>query len=195
MAVAWKDTVRAKTIANIEQLAADAFRNHELQVKSENGLYRCWRCGTPDGSSVYAFRITTIPGCMFVTGDVGDLMIERSEDMVAWCRGSINSIDYFEEKIPHSVKTKVYDEDIAQEWLKEQLENEDESYDSEQLEHLDALQRYTDEEHPFKLALYESGLVDGCDFPDFDNYDSNFLWCREAIKCFLRLLSAAETPA
>lgn len=188
MSIAYKDTVRAKTIAEYERRGAERFKNHVLTDLGSNGLYGCWRCGTPDGSGIDSFRITTIPGVLIITGDIGDLILERTENMIAWCAGSINSIDYFEEKVPRAIKTKEYDQDIALEWIEEQLENEDECYDGEELEHLEALKDYTEDEYCFYQEFHQSGVNDGNDFPDFENYDNNFLSCREAIRCFLRLM-------
>ncbi len=33
--------------------------------------------------------------------------------------------------------------------------------------------------------IHQSGIADGCDYPDFDNWTHGYLWCREAIKWFL----------
>lgn len=75
----------------IREISDKAFEDHEITELSRNGVFRSWRCGRPK-SGVYAFYITTTPGTLIITGDIGDLIVEREYDMLPWCRGSVDSI-------------------------------------------------------------------------------------------------------
>lgn len=100
---------KPNAVSLIAENAAHAFKEHVIEQRSlhrdERGLYATWRCGRPD-SGTYAFLVTVYPGVLVVTGDVGDLIVERTTNMIAWCRGSVGSIDYFAEKVPHAIPTK-----------------------------------------------------------------------------------------
>ena len=39
--------------------------------------------------------------------------------------------------------------------------------------------------HKLSAEQRESGLVDGCDWPNFKSFTRSFLWCRAALKWFL----------
>lgn len=179
-----------RTVAHHAELAAMAFKDHEITVELDSGVFRSWKCGKPN-ECAYAFRVLTFPGRILVAGDIGELIVERTHDMLPWCRRSIDSIAYFASKVPHAIPTKAYDQDVADEWIAEQLAGDE--LTDEQRHDLRSLSRYIDDQHRFQTDLYDSGIVDGCDFPDFSNWNSNFLWCREAIKWLLSRLP--ETPA
>jgi len=192
-----KKSARETRIAQFADSAARWFKDHEVEVLLDQGLFRCWRCAKK-GDSAYAFMVTTIPGRIIVVGDIGEIIVERTSDMIPWCRSSINSIDYFEEKVPNSIKTVEYDSEVAREWVESEIaiqqgllaEEDGDEYPDENaiaeisniMEQYRDLLPLVDEEHRFIQELYDSGLIDGCDWPDLTNYNANFLWCREAIK-------------
>lgn len=188
-----KLNARDKRIQDHARWAAEAFKDHVIEERLNNGMYRHWRCRRPGGDSAYWFDVTTTPGSIIVTGDIGELIVRRTEDMIAFCRGSINSIDYFAEKVPHSIPTDEFDMDVAEEWIDEQIRNAaDYCYDSDDLEKLEELKHGLDEtsEGSFARDLWDSGLNDGGDFPNVRNYNSNFLWCREALVWLIAHLPA-----
>lgn len=177
-------------IATIERLAASAFANHEVTSLLSSGLYRHWRCAKP-GDSAYAFNVTTIPGRLIVTGDIGCLILERTDDMIAWSRGSINSMSYFAEKVPHEMPTSEYDPDVVERWVKDTIETAREwGVSAKACEALRAIDDFTMKPH-VEQAIFDSGAVDGSDWPTLTNWTSSFLWCREAIKFLLSKLPAS----
>lgn len=97
------------------------FRDHVIEVKHMDGLYRRWRCGKPQ-SSTYYFDVITWPGWIAVTGDVGELMVSRVSDMLPWVRRSIGSISYFAEKVPNAIETKEYSPDKAEKLLQDEID-------------------------------------------------------------------------
>lgn len=201
-----KPRVDDQRIEEIRTLAESAFKYHELTLEFGVGLFRHWRCAEP-GTVVYAFNITTFPGRIVVTGDIGDLIVERVRDMIPWCRGSIDSISYFAEKVPHSIVKRVYDPDSACEWVEDELGRLDESdeyhepgskwaeQNKKYREELRAALDHVDDEHEFIERCRDLSYPDWWDGFCVNTWNSNFLWCREAIKKFLQLLDAGQGQA
>lgn len=174
------------------KLAADAFRDHQCRVMLDSYPYRHWRCAQP-ANCAYWFDVITGPGWLLVRGDVGELLVQRTHDMIAWSRSAINSIGYFAEKVPREIETEVFCQDVAREWIREEMRQTREwTPDREErrrryailLDLRDALE-YGEGEHAFYRAISESGICDGCDFPRLTNWASSFLWCRECVKWLL----------
>ncbi len=107
----------------IAELAAKSFASHKIeqrlyQFESFDRYYGHWVCTKEGkGSNVYRFDIQHKPGTLTVTGDIGDLMVERTSNMVAWCRGSVGSIGYFAEKVPSAIQTREKSPDMMQEYV------------------------------------------------------------------------------
>jgi hypothetical protein len=199
---------------NIRRMADKAFANHELQNGHDGRPGGCnsWRFGRP-GDGSYWFRLTIWPGFLAITGDCGDCIWWRTYDMRDWAAGSIDSISYFAEKVPRSIPTTAFRSDVAKAWVWEEYTNrcedvvtgeyvqphrygrQEEKADAAILAELEEtrddligrLEEYS--EGAFAHHLYHNThWIDGCDYPDFAVYNSNFLWCREAVRCGLRLL-------
>lgn len=156
-------------------LAAEAFKDHVVTERLNQGMFRAWRCKRPH-CGTYGFDVITQPGDLIIAGDIGDLMVSRTEDMIAWARKSINDPGYFAEKVPHSIPTMEWSFDKAMEWCKERIQDADDYYgDAEEAsEAVTKLRELMDEahtdgingemnEHEFGMALYETNLCDGCD--------------------------------
>ena len=167
-------------IKTISQNAKDAFKDHQITELSRDGVFRSWRCGRPN-SGVYAFYITTTPGCLIVTGDIGDLIVERMYDMLPWCRGSVDSIDYFAGKVPSSIPTRSFSDEKLEEWVREQIADPDTEHEHRELleDSLDQL-HYDGPDYWYR----EFNDIYG-DPPNWTEFNSNFLWCREAVKWFV----------
>ncbi len=188
----WKDTHEFKLIEKWRHMCADRFANHIIHCDLSHGMYRSWRCGILNQNHD-SFVITTIPGSLIITGDVGDLIVTRCDDMIAWCRKSISDIDYFAEKVVNSIDTKSYSHEVAREWIEDmiqELENETE-YDGsgERDEHLSSLRDMLDRD----LSDYSERMIldelhdcwTGSDCPRFITWNKNFLACYFAIKWFI----------
>lgn len=188
----------------IRECSDNAFRNHIIQELARDGVVRCWRCGQPD-TGVYAFWITTYPGTIVVSGDIGELIVERHYDMLPWCRGSVDSTSYFAEKVPHAIKTTAFSEDRCREWINEELANlrgeewrghchgispgSDHEKTRDRLievltDAMDSLDVDTFGADQLYHATYE--VWQSNDPPDFMDWNANFLWCRDAIRWFVR---------
>ena len=82
-----------------EEQCALWFKDHEIKQTSET----TWKCSKP-GTWIYGFMVARIPSGWAIYGDIGDVLVIRSDDL-DWLRGAANSPDYFFEKIPASTKT------------------------------------------------------------------------------------------
>ena len=176
--------------ANAE-MAQRAFAEHQIEIILANDMHRHWRCAKP-GTGVYEFHVITVPGRLIVTGDIGFLAVERTRDMVAWCSGAVQSIEYFAEKVPRSIKTTEYSEEVAEAWCREELADEDVSDETKaELDDFIETVDFTNW-HQFYTELHASeelsGHVANCDYPSFEDYNHNFLWCRQALMWFLASL-------
>lgn len=199
-------TARDRKVSQHAELAAKAFAEHKIRMRLNQGMFRSWRCQKPE-TWCYGFDITTTPGALLVTGDIGTLVVERTNDMISWASSAVRSIDYFAQKVPHEIATEKFDIEVAKEWIGDEIAecrrnyaeavefmntNAQKDFD-EQLGKLSDLKITLDEygEHGFITELADSGLVDGCDWPNFKNYTSSFLWQREAVKWFIENMDKA----
>ncbi len=76
------------------------FSKHVLTVKHNDGLYRHLRCQKP-GTWIYGFDVTTWPGHLAITGDIGSYLFARVPDMLTFfesSKGGINP-DYWGQKL------------------------------------------------------------------------------------------------
>jgi hypothetical protein len=199
-----KKSVEDAVIQRVEEAAAKAFKDHVATVRLNAGMFRSWRCQKP-GTRIHGFDITTSPGHLFVTGDIGDIIVSRCEDMIAWAGSAISDPRYFAEKVPHDIPTREWSYDRAREWIDGEIEDAadvcgDVEDATKRVSVLGELKRDlmhggingNMEHHEFCVALYDSGLVDCGDWPDLDVFNRNFLWCREAVKWLLSELRKQE---
>lgn len=176
-----------KRIQQIAEMAAYSLRNHTLRCNLDRGLFRNWTCS--DGTSAYRFNISTEPGRLLVSGDVGELLLERYWDMLHWARTAVRDIHYFHGKCVPSIKTREWDAACAREWvLCERRQERREQCGMTAALARDLYDAASDSEHAFFTELTDSGYCDGSDYPDCDNYTHSFLWCREALRWLLTRL-------
>jgi hypothetical protein len=190
-------TVYPSIQKQIDQIAAnarEAFAHHKIEVRLDQGLFRNWRCAKP-GTGYYCFNVSTEPGRLFVTGDVGTMVWEREPDMIPWARGAIHSIDYFASKVPGEIRTHQWECDVAADWLdaeKKELQAafalDGDPRTPKRLEAVENLREWLEErpdEASFNQSLFDSGLVTDCNFPRLHCWTPSFLWCREAVAWLL----------
>lgn len=98
--------------ATVHRHADDAFSDHEMTVKHENGIYRHLRFVKP-GTWMYGFDIVTWPGHLFVGGDIESFTFARVNDMIPFFAHAEINPHYWSEKLvaPRGQESvKVYDE-------------------------------------------------------------------------------------
>lgn len=180
---------------------------HVVEPRLLNGLYRHWRCGQPDSSDMY-FSITTWPGFLAYTGDMGEYVFTGTEDMVAFFRGT-RDIGYIAEKCVAHCREGVRQfsgerfEEVLAEELKDRIDSLRDNYDGQGAARKQALRNTFDsiDREGTKYdgpqagvlamkSLYESGLYDGGELPDCTIYTLRYLWCMRAIRWFIGQLDA-----
>lgn len=166
----------------IRRISDRSFMDHAITERMRQGVFRSWRCQKP-GSWAYGFDITTIPGSLIITGDIGDLIVSREYDMLPWCRGSVDSTDYFASKVPHGIQTKEFSHQKCGTWMAHRLAEGD--LTGEQIERLEELMKWEIEDNgPEYLYRETQEFWDG-DPPNWSVWCSGFLWCRDAIRWFV----------
>lgn len=189
-----------KRMADVAEFASKAFARHEITQNVSQGLYRHWRCARPD-SGMYAFNIITEPGRLIVTGDIGEIILCREPDMLAWLPMALRDPHYLAGKV-QAGKVREWCADVAREWIDAEVKDlradfakdeEDGLATPEDRKRFEAnLKKYDDlrdetEMGPsyFEAALHQSGLIDGCDWPRLETFTTQFLWIVEALRWFL----------
>ncbi len=175
----------------IREMSDKAFARHTITQRLNDGMFRSWRCMT-QGSWAYGFDITTIPGSLILTGDLGTLVVSREVDMIPWCRGSVDSTSYFAEKVASEIATKEFNRDKLRAWIDERL-NDDELKlkDRTTLEDIRDWQLDDNGEDWFYRELED--VWAGEDPPNWRDWKPQFLWQRDAVRWFVNNLDKAAT--
>lgn len=201
-------TYADKLEADVKSRIVDDLALHVVTLKYSFGLYRHYRCQRP-GYSNMAFDIVTWPGSLCYTGDMGDYLFQRTEDMIEFMRRSCMSYSYAAEKcVAHDGRLKEFREERLEEILKERLAESlaDDgdgtfrvmrrgTFDDESV--AEAIETIRQDYSTYSLpsdatkAMYDSGLWDGSDMPSCEEYTFRFLWALHAIKWFCGKVEAA----
>ncbi len=189
---------------------------HAAHVQLDNGLFRHIECRRP-GTYSYGFNITTWPGYLAITGDMGSFVFCRLADMFEFFRSDSRRINagYWREKLVASDRmgALVFDPDKFRAAIVDRYRQWKDSYgddyDAEQRRELrervrdEVLSRADDGEHAALMAAYEFDHDRKQFFPDFgetncNEYTYQFLWCCHAIVWAIAQYDAAkavEVPA
>jgi len=183
---------RAKRVA---EHATKSFANHVLTKTHDAGEWQSWRCSKPDSWS-FGFHVTSMPGHLLVTGDIGNLWLSRERDMMAWLSKAILDPHYLLSKAVTGMEVKSWSEEAAADWIdgeertaREELEGKDLTV---RLEAIDRLRSVSDQgEHEFWNAWADycsDDHADSSDPPSLDRPTSTALYCVEALRFFLSKL-------
>lgn len=143
---------------------------HELTILKDDGKYRHIRFGKK-GSSFYAINITTWPGYLTVTGDMGDYVFTRLSDMFEFFRGkdSINP-GYWGEKLVAEPRGSEH----GKKWSNEAFKRDVHQYLENNLEPLEELEG---EELLANIAIRQEireGIKDISFKEEADHFIANF---------------------
>lgn len=168
-----------QTMATVQELAKDAFKDHGIIQELDQGLFRSWRCAKP-GTGNMSFRVVMWPGCFFIGGDLQDFVFERETDMLPWLKSAINDPHYMAGKViaGHPVE---FDVVALEQWLKEDAaEDRRNGNEKRAAEVEDVL-----DHDPLTLdSAYETGLFD--ELPRCQKFTPGFEWAMEALKWFVQ---------
>ena len=172
---------RDAAVKRVDEQTYETFSQHEIDAQLVNGVFRHYRCARPNTRN-YAFNVTTFPGRLIVTGDIGTLIVERLNDMFDWAPGAIGSIDYFASKTPSEMQTEEFSIDAVQWWLEHEIHEtyEDETAQTEIKDGLEWMDDMTEGE--VMRVIYDA--THDCEMPSFKEWTSSFLWCRAALRWF-----------
>lgn len=194
------ETARQRRVREIKAAAAESLANHQITYHAAAGPLRQWRCRRP-ASVHYLFDVTTWPGYLAVTGDVGNLVFAPGEaDALAWARaGGLRHPDYLAGKALSTFEVEEYDPDVAEDWVRERLA------DAEALclghgaltALRDALRWGTARYGPALLLeeLVTAGALPASDPPRWQNYKYSLLWARECLRWLVARLPEQPRPS
>jgi len=178
---------------NVKNRFLNDITEHVIEKKSSPSDYaQVWMCSRPN-SGIFRFYVCSLPGFLFVYGDLGEFVWRRCEDMLYWAESAIGSLDYFSEKVPDTIVIREEKPELIEEWFKEFPEEWSEynelTWGETQQEKLDDI-RNTWENYgiaeDFKAALYESDFCrDHEGIPETEWYTYHYLWIIEGLKWFL----------
>ncbi|WP_447556394.1 hypothetical protein [Vreelandella sp. EE22] len=190
----------------------DTIGEHQLTVIHDDGLHRHLKCSKPGSSDRY-FNITTWPGFLCISGDMGCYVFQRIEDMFEFFRndelginpgywaeklqaGPSSAPDYItREWVPSKFEAKIQEwfEQATQEWTDSKKEEAWEDVESEVL---------SESEHEF--SAFRSAMDFEFDgellFNDFFEVDckqwkGHYLWCCYAIVWAIQQYDAQKVAA
>jgi hypothetical protein len=170
---------------------------HEMKIALDNGVFRCVRFRRPDTSN-YHFDITTWPGHLAISGDMGCYVFSRLQDMFEFFRGRLD-FHYKAGKVVAEDKNspvfefsqdkfrKVMLEEFTEFCARRDLSEEDREPWAEVLE--DEVLRQLEEDDSGLLAMRAARdfEIDGREvFPDlfdhnFEEMTWRYQWCCRAI--------------
>lgn len=170
---------------------------HEMTVMLDSGLYRHIRFKKP-GTRMYYFDLTTWPGFLAITGDMGSYVFSRLEDMFQFFRirtgGSID-YRYWAEKCEASDRDcgmTDWDEEAYVEWIDSMVEDTlNHPYDvgsrslsdfKEQIEALRGAQHDKDEAERALADFCDSDWIDEIPYQYFEQPSYHLAWCLNAIR-------------
>lgn len=170
----------------VKSRIANDLKDHVVTALRNDGLYRHYRCAKPKDSSM-SFEVITWPGALCYTGDMGDYLFQRTNDMIAFMRGSCMSYCYVAEKCV------AYGREGIKEFSAIEMERElaqvvaeaDSDEIEDAIEKADEIRSAAEDGEYYAIeAMRDSDLWDCADMPSCEDYTFHFLWCLHAMKWF-----------
>lgn len=185
---------------------------HQLTIVHDDGLHRHLSCARPQSSDRY-FNITTWPGFLCISGDMGCYVFQRIEDMFAFFRNDEMGINpgYWAEKL--QAGPSIAPEEISKEWVEDKFRLEIKEWFD------DATEDWSEEDKAEAWEEVESEVLSEADnewrainaamefrfndeelFQDFWEVDckqwkTHYLWCCYAIVWAIQQYDAAKQEA
>lgn len=189
--------------AKLDKTKAEFLRDagqHTMEVKLEAGLYRNIRF-SKDGSSTYHFNITTWPGYLTISGDMGCFVFARTADMFEFFRGDRINPQYWAEKIQATNRTsghQAFSFDLLKEAVAADFEHWDFDSDEQKAEAWKLIEgdNYSglfydadgsDQQYAVGEVMDYECPITKQKFEDFwehnlEDYTHHYLWCCHAIQ-------------
>lgn len=187
-------------------MAETSFSEHEFTTligfPTSSGLYHAYRCRKP-GTGIYGFDVTFIPGSVIVTGDIGELILQRDNDMMPWIRGVLGegrdhaSIDfrYVAEKVPNNIITRAWSKEAATEVVDRVLTADGDEESAPEIDYEDRLALYEfSDEHEWSRKCDDLYQIEPCfyEYGDAKDWSPRFLWCVFALRWFINAFDVKD---
>lgn len=188
---------------------------HEMLIKQDDGVFRHIRF-SQGGSSVYHFDITTWPGYLCISGDMGCFVFARTTDMFTFFRGDHINPSYWAEKL-QATNNRSGHRRFSFDLLREAVAADFEGWDfADDEQKAAAWKAITDDwdglfynadgsdmQHAVSEVMDWKCPVTGQKFEDFwehdlEDYTHHFMWCCNAIQWAIQQYDAradARVPA
>jgi hypothetical protein len=182
---------------------------HQMLIKQNDGIFRHIRF-SKDGSSAYHFNITTWPGYLCVSGDMGCFVFARTTDMFEFFRGDKINPGYWAEKLQATNKHgghQSFSFDLLKEAVAADFENWDFDSDEQKAEAWKAITddwdglfynaEGSDMQHAISEVMDWECPITRQKFDDFwehnlEDYTYHFMWCCNAIQWAIVQYDAAN---
>lgn len=191
---------------------------HKLQVVRDDGMFRHLVMKKPDSSDLH-FNITTWPGYLCISGDMGCFVFNRLPDMFSFFRTDAGCINpgYWQEKLQagagyNGARAISEEPDLSafDDRIKQYLDDFIESLDPEDEENAEKIADATEAVNDFienrdneefdvlyRIRDWDPSLAGGLELDDFfdfrlDKYRFHYIWCCYAIVHAIALYDAAK---
>lgn len=165
---------------------------HVMTVKYDDGVHRCVRFGKPDSSDM-SFTLTTWPGYLCFSGDMGTYVFQRLDDMFRFFRGHRPNLHYWAEKveaIDRNGAIDKFDADVFREEARRILDELDLS-ENKRIGADHDLAGFDGGIQEARDLLEEWGVSDAWEY-NFTEYTFRFQWCCHAIPWAIGIYDAAK---
>lgn len=166
---------------------------HKMTIKKDDGLYRHLTLSI-GGTYYTSFSIVTWPGYLAYTGDMGDFVFRRLDDMFEFFRGGKINPGYWEEKIQAHQKSgyEEYSEEKARGVIADLIKSEREEAEDQNSDKIRQLEMVTTDEgeHKFFDELCDIDQ-DGYEY-NVKEYTYHYLFCCYAIQWAIEQYDAAK---
>lgn len=193
---------------------------HQLTVLLDDGLHRNFRVAKPQ-SSAFHYNITTWPGYLCISGDMGCFVFQRSDDMFKFFRGQGSNINpvYWQEKVqagagPSGAEAITSEPDFAayDKRMMEYLDDFIDGLDPDVEEDAEKIDQATEAVEDFKTSRensewdivarvnnWDASDAGGMDLEDFweghrglQKFRFHYIWCCYAIVHAIALYDAVK---
>ena len=203
--------MRETTAANVARRFQQETAAHEMRTVLDQGLHRHLTFKAP-GTFACGFHITTWPGYLCISGDMGCYVFARLPDMFEFFRGARINPQYWAEKLQADNRSNGHKEFSRELFVAAVVRDFRQwEFDSgaDRLQAFRDLRRsgplsrrddYGSPQDAIAEALSYTCFVSGNDFADFwehdvEDYTFHFLWCCHAIRWAIERYDEANAAA
>lgn len=166
---------------------------HQMTILHDEGLYRSVRFAKPD-TGQYAYTLTTWPGHLCISGDMGATVFSRLSDMFEFFRARTINAPYWAEKVVAGQQIQAYSEDVFRASVLDHAKDVADIFETDRAktEFLDAVKRDILSSHDLGDERIARDLLDEFEWNntrftdtwewDFTAYTYRFLWQLHAIR-------------